>query len=110
MGRRGGKARVPDQPTLASQGIDKNLDAAQAGYLRGADFHLHGADDPVVPDDRTLSFWKEMRDAKANWEFMAYEVKRYTPSPTGSCRKTARRLPSITSKPINAPGSPCRIS
>ena len=33
---------------------------------------LHGADDPVVPDDRTLSFWKEMRDAKANWEFVTY--------------------------------------
>jgi dienelactone hydrolase len=33
---------------------------------------LHGADDPVVPDDQTLAFWKEMRDAEANWEFVAY--------------------------------------
>ena len=33
---------------------------------------LHGADDPVVPDDQTMAFWKEMRDAKANWEFVAY--------------------------------------
>ena len=33
---------------------------------------LHGVDDPVVPDDQTLGFWKEMRDAKANWEFVAY--------------------------------------
>jgi dienelactone hydrolase len=33
---------------------------------------LHGANDPVVPDDQTLAFWKEMRNAKANWEFVAY--------------------------------------
>ena len=33
---------------------------------------LHGVDDPVVPDEQTLAFWKEMRDAKANWEFVAY--------------------------------------
>jgi class 3 adenylate cyclase len=33
---------------------------------------LHGADDPVVPDDQTLSFWKEMREATANWQFVAY--------------------------------------
>ena len=32
---------------------------------------LHGVDDPVVPDDQTMAFWKEMRDAKANWEFVA---------------------------------------
>jgi dienelactone hydrolase len=33
---------------------------------------LHGVDDPVVPDDQTMAFWKEMRDAKVNWEFVAY--------------------------------------
>ena len=33
---------------------------------------LHGIDDPVVPDDMTMAFWKEMRDAKADWEFVAY--------------------------------------
>jgi dienelactone hydrolase len=31
-----------------------------------------GVGDPVVPDDQTMAFWKEMRDAKANWEFVAY--------------------------------------
>jgi hypothetical protein len=70
---------------------------------------LHGADDPVVPDDQTLSFWKEMREAKA-FGSSSPTVKRYTPSPTGSCRKTARRRPPTTSRPIDAPGSPCRIS
>ena len=33
---------------------------------------LHGVDDPVVPDAQTMAFWKEMRDARANWEFVAY--------------------------------------
>jgi len=33
---------------------------------------LHGADDPIVPDDQTLSFWNEMRGAGANWQFVAY--------------------------------------
>jgi len=33
---------------------------------------LHGVDDPVVPDEQTMALWKEMRDAKANWEFVAY--------------------------------------
>ena len=33
---------------------------------------LHGVDDPIVPDEQTMAFWKEMRDAKANWEFVAY--------------------------------------
>jgi acetyl esterase/lipase len=33
---------------------------------------LHGVDDPVVPDDQTMAFWKKMRVAKANWEFVAY--------------------------------------
>jgi dienelactone hydrolase len=33
---------------------------------------LHGVDDPVVPDDQVLGFWNEMRNAKANWEFVSY--------------------------------------
>ena len=39
---------------------------------------LHGADDPVVPDDQTLAFWTEMRDAKANWQFVAYRKALHT--------------------------------
>ena len=42
------------------------------GTYKGKILALHGADDPVVPDDMTMGFWKEMRDAKANWEFVAY--------------------------------------
>ena len=34
--------------------------------FQGKIFVLHGVDDPVVPDDQTMAFWKEMRDANAN--------------------------------------------
>jgi dienelactone hydrolase len=40
--------------------------------FKGKILALHGADDPIVPDDQAMAFWKEMRDAKANWEFAAY--------------------------------------
>jgi dienelactone hydrolase len=33
---------------------------------------LHGADDPVVPDAEVLAFEKEMRDAKVDWQLIAY--------------------------------------
>jgi dienelactone hydrolase len=39
---------------------------------RGKILVLHGADDPVVPDEQAMAFWKEMRDAKADWEFVTY--------------------------------------
>jgi dienelactone hydrolase len=42
------------------------------GTYNGKILVLHGIDDPIVPDDMTMGFWKEMRDAKANWEFVAY--------------------------------------
>jgi dienelactone hydrolase len=42
------------------------------GTYNGKILVLHGVDDPVVPDEQVLGFWKEMRDAKANWEFVAY--------------------------------------
>lgn len=33
---------------------------------------LHGADDPVVPDNEVLAFQKEMRDAKVDWQLHSY--------------------------------------
>ena len=30
------------------------------------------ADDPVVPDSEVLTFEKEMRDARVDWELVAY--------------------------------------
>jgi dienelactone hydrolase len=54
----------------------------KANTYQGKILVLHGVDDPVVPDDQTMAFWKEMRDAKANWEFVAYGNALHT-SPTG---------------------------
>lgn len=33
---------------------------------------LHGADDPYAPDTDVLSFEKEMRESKADWQFVAF--------------------------------------
>lgn len=33
---------------------------------------LHGGDDPYVPEKDVLAFQKEMRDAKADWQFVSY--------------------------------------
>ncbi|MCG3172990.1 MAG: hypothetical protein GMKNLPBB_01162 [Myxococcota bacterium] len=70
------------------------LELARSGYdLRGvASFHglldtpmpapkggvkakvlaLHGAVDPLAPQDQAMAFWNEMGAAGANWEFVAY--------------------------------------
>lgn len=32
----------------------------------------HGADDPYVPAEQVAAFMKEMRDAKVDWQFIAY--------------------------------------
>ena len=50
-----------------------DADAAQGRHVHnGKILVLHGVDDPVVPDEQVMGFWKEMREAKANWEFVAY--------------------------------------
>lgn len=33
---------------------------------------LHGADDPFVPEKEVLEFQQEMREAKADWQFVSY--------------------------------------
>jgi dienelactone hydrolase len=52
-----------------------NLDTpnpADAKNIKGSVLVLHGAEDPLVPDSEVLAFQKEMRDAKVDWEFVAY--------------------------------------
>jgi dienelactone hydrolase len=39
---------------------------------------LHGVDDPIVPDDMTMGFWKEMRTGSSS-----PTAKPFTPSPIG---------------------------
>ena len=57
---------------VSFHGVLAMLMPLKPNTYKGKILVLHGADDPVVPDDQTMAFWKEMRDAKANWEFVAY--------------------------------------
>lgn len=47
---------------------------------------LHGADDPFVPNDEVLGFQKELRDAKVDYQFVAYggAVHSFTHKEAGS--------------------------
>jgi dienelactone hydrolase len=52
-----------------------NLDTpnpADAKNIKGHVLVLHGADDPIVPDTEVLAFEKEMREAKVDWQLVAY--------------------------------------
>jgi len=52
-----------------------NLDTpnpADGRNIKAAVLVLHGADDPLVKDDEVIAFQKEMRDAKLDWQFVAY--------------------------------------
>jgi len=43
-----------------------------AKNIKGVVLVLHGGDDPGVPDSEVMALWKEMRDAKVDWRFVAY--------------------------------------
>jgi dienelactone hydrolase len=45
---------------------------ADAKNIKAKVLALHGADDPFVPDTEVLAFQKEMRDAKVDWQLVAY--------------------------------------
>lgn len=45
---------------------------ADANNIKGRVLVLHGADDPLVPPAEVAAFEKEMRDAKVDWELVAY--------------------------------------
>lgn len=47
-------------------------DPKDAKNIKGKVLVLHGADDPYVPEKEVLSFQKEMRDAKVDWELVSY--------------------------------------
>lgn len=46
--------------------------AEDAKNIKGKVLALHGADDPHVPVDEVLAFGEEMRNAKADWQLIAY--------------------------------------
>jgi dienelactone hydrolase len=45
---------------------------ADAKNIKAKVLACHGADDPFVPADEVSAFEKEMRDAKVNWQLVAY--------------------------------------
>ena len=45
---------------------------ADAGKIKARVLALHGADDPFVPAEEVAAFEKEMRDAKVDWQLVAY--------------------------------------
>jgi len=45
---------------------------AKASDLKAKILVLHGADDPLVPNDEVEAFMKEMRDANADYTFVAF--------------------------------------
>lgn len=51
----------------AAEGMAAPKDGVKAKVLV-----CHGADDPFVPEDEVRGFQKEMRDAVADWYFIAY--------------------------------------
>lgn len=57
-----------------------------AKNIKGKVLALHGADDPFVPAEEVLAFQKEMRDAKVDWQLVAYgnAVHSFTDRKAGS--------------------------
>ena len=49
-----------------------NPTSADAKNIKGKVLACHGADDPFVPPDEVQAFEKEMRDAKIDWQLIAY--------------------------------------
>jgi dienelactone hydrolase len=56
-------------------GFHANLDTPNrddAKNIKGKVLVLHGADDPLVPNDQVLTFQDEMRKAKVDWQMVFY--------------------------------------
>jgi len=62
-------------PLVGTVSFHGNLDTpnpADARNIRGSILVCHGADDPHVTTEQVLAFEQEMRDAKMDWELIAY--------------------------------------
>lgn len=53
-------------------GLASEKPATEAGALKPAIFVHHGAEDPYVSDEEVARFKQEMRDTKADWQFISY--------------------------------------
>ena len=61
-------------------------DTADAKNIKAKVLVLHGAEDPYTSNDQLLTFMKEMRDVKVNWQLNIYPnaVHRFTNPDSGS--------------------------
>jgi dienelactone hydrolase len=53
-------------------GVLDTPNPADARNIKGKVLVCHGADDPFVPAEQVQAFEKEMRDAKVDWQLIAY--------------------------------------
>ena len=63
---------------------------ADAKKITGKVLVLHGADDPHVPAKEVAAFQKEMRDAKVDWQFVAYGGAVHSFTQPGANHETAK--------------------
>ena len=66
------RAGMPLVGVVSFHGALQTKNPAQAGKFKAKVLALHGADDPMVPVEEVLAFTEEMRNAKADWELVAY--------------------------------------
>ncbi|MGD8353267.1 MAG: dienelactone hydrolase family protein [Pseudomonadota bacterium] len=62
-------------PLAGAVSFHGNLDTpdpSDAENIKAKVLVMHGADDPFVPMDQVLAFMEEMRQAKVDWQFIAY--------------------------------------
>jgi dienelactone hydrolase len=62
-------------PLAGAVSFHGNLDTpdpTDARNIKAKVLVMHGADDPNVPEEQVLAFQKEMRDARVDWQFIAY--------------------------------------
>ncbi len=66
------RAKLPIVAAVSFHGGLSAADPKETKDLRAKILVLHGADDPTVPPAEVAAFQQEMRDAKADWQFIAY--------------------------------------
>ncbi len=66
------RAGMPLLGVVSFHGALQTNDPAQEGKLTAKVLALHGANDPMVPPQEVLAFCKEMQEANADWQVVAY--------------------------------------
>ncbi|MGB7158650.1 MAG: dienelactone hydrolase family protein [Tepidisphaeraceae bacterium] len=66
------RAGMPLLGVVSFHGALSTQNPAQPDKLKAKVLALHGADDPFVPAEEVLAFGKEMQDARADWQLVAY--------------------------------------